>query len=118
MNYLHNSLKKELYYFLSKTNRLNKWFVFNRLVGRAYFKRGKKFVGPYKAGEAGQSDLYIMGCGRCIEVELKGTGDKLSHAQKNWQKFCLKNNIPHVIIWQKLCDHKFDALDKILKKYE
>ena len=118
----HNILKNRLIDFLSK-NEINKYYtLFNRVVGNVYFKRGGKFVGPYKAGVKGQCDLYLYGLGETIEIELKGSKDRLSKDQKKWIEFCIQNDISIFVLhedeWEESITALKACLNHSIRKYK
>lgn len=112
----HSQLKYDLAKFLYEKRLSDHFFIFNRVVGKIYFKRGKSYFGPYKAGEAGQCDLYILGCGSCIEIELKGEGDRLREDQLKWKRFCFKKGIPHHIIRSETKEKDLNKLHETLTR--
>ena len=89
----HNTLKIKTMIALQKKYK-GRIRLFGRSVGLAYFKRGKTFIGPYKIGERGLSDIYgslsfsnnkIKIC-LSFSIEIKSGKDQLSHEQKKHKK--------------------------------
>lgn len=54
---LHTELKNKVMIELQK-KYLSRIMIHSRSVGLAYFKRNERYVGPFKLGEKGLSDIY------------------------------------------------------------
>ena len=73
--------------------------IFSRSVGKAYFKRGKKFCGPYNIGQTGSSDIYgslalnPYGIAVSFNIEVKTGSAVLSKVQCNRRDIALKIGI-------------------------
>ena len=93
----HASLKTQIMLELQKIY-LSRLVIQGKSVGLAYFKRGDKYVGPYKMGNKGDSDIYgslsfLLRDRRAhaalsFNIEVKVGKDKLSEEQILRQKRC------------------------------
>ena len=70
-----------------------------RLYQRNIINVKTEFGARVRNGIKGQADIEcIVFGGLHIEIEAKAIDGRLKPQQKKWQAFCLKNDIPHLVV--------------------
>ena len=108
----HRDFCNKIMLWLQKTYK-DKILIRKKVVGVVYFKPSRKFTGPYKVGNKGESDIY--GYLLCEEdwscpffIEAKTGRGRLTPAQKIMQKRAKELVIPFFVAR----DTKFDEFKK------